>query len=446
MRLLCTIALCVESLLIVLPSLAEELVLDIDAAVDLALENNLSIQYQRIDLGMKERAKDTTWNEFIPSIDSRISANRTYAGQGGSGSTSDASPWDLSFGLQMNLALSAATRFGIRNALLEYRKGVIDLETARKRLERDIRISFYNLILSRHKIRLIEQNIETSQKRYELARKNYEAGRVSELDMLNALVTVENLKPRLNEANVAYQTEQMHFKQYIGLDMAKEIRLEGSIEAKGSTVNADSLIQEHLDGRLDVRSLVLDGQILENKKRLTAAEEFAPVLSLSYSYSPSLNDPFGSDWGESDNWSTRSTLGISLSIPLDSLFPASSSRVKVKDIEDSIRQNRLEFARLHQEVEIEIRSIVLELNRSLSSLEVLEKNVELAQKVYDLTEKEYDAGVSDLLEVQEAYDELQAAQLEVLTESYNYNVSLLNLEYALNTTLDLSEDENRNNL
>jgi len=82
----------------------------------------------------------------------------------------------------------------------------------------------------------------------------------------------------------------------------------------------------------------------------------------------------------------------------------------------------------------EIETIVLTLDKSLRILEVLEKNVALAQKTYDLTEQEYNAGIVELLEVEEVNDDLQEAKLNIIEESYNYLSGLFDLEYALNTT------------
>jgi outer membrane protein TolC len=150
-----------------------------------------------------------------------------------------------------------------------------------------------------------------------------------------------------------------------------------------------------------------------------------------------LHDPFHADWGSAESWSGNSTFGISLSLPLDGLIPGSWSKVKIKEIDDSIGRARIELTQARQLAEIEIESIVLSLDKSLRTLDALEQNVALAQKTYDLTEKEYNAGVVELLEVEEAYDELQEVKLGVLEEKYNYLTGIFDLEYALNTRLDI---------
>jgi outer membrane protein TolC len=416
---------------------AEEITLDVDSAVQLALQNNLGLQAEMLDLETAKRAKQNSWNEFLPSID--IGTDLIHSDTGQNTATTESSPWNISAGIRASLPLSTANGYSITNTKLAYEAEDLSLEAVEKQLERDVKKAFYFLIVLDEVKKIIEQNIETAQKRYDQAKTNYDNGLVPELTMLNALVTLENLKPGLEEAEVNCETAEMQFKQAIGIDRKTSLIIsfaEGTIERTQSlALEVESLIDEYLSTRLDVQSKEKNIQMLENQKKLTSAEEYTPVLSLSYSYTTGLNDPFNADWGSAGNWSQNSTFGISLSIPIDSLIPGSSSYVKVKEIDDSIEKARIELSDIEQLAEVEIASIILSLEKSQRNIDVLEQNVVLAQKTYDLNEREFNMGVVDLLGVEEAYNRLQEAKLSVLEEKYNYLSGLFDLEYALNTDL-----------
>jgi outer membrane protein TolC len=343
----------------------------------------------------------------------------------------------MSGSISASLPLSSANAYSIKNTQLSYEAEKISLKETKKRLELDVKEAFYNLIVLKERVSLIKQNIDTAQKRYNQAKINYENGLASELTMLSAQVTLENLKPDLEDLKVSYETAEMQFKQMLGLDKDVTISVKGSIEPKYLALEAETLIQKYLPTRLDVQSLEKNAQVLENKKKLTSAEEYTPVLTLSYSIKAQIDDPFQANWGSTESWSDASTFGISLSLPLDGLIPGSSSRMKVKEIEDSIEKTQIELAMTRQLAEVEIESILMRLDKSLRTLKALEQNVVLAQKTYDLTETQYNAGAAALLEVEEAYDALQEAKLGVLEERYHYLSGLFDLEYALNTTLDI---------
>ncbi|UCB44362.1 MAG: TolC family protein [Spirochaetota bacterium] len=414
---------------------AETITLDIESAVSLALQNNLDLKASHIDFKTKKRATQYSWNEFLPSIN--VGAGLTHSEGYRTSSISPSSPWDMSGSISASLPLSAANAYSITNNQLVYEVEKISLEETEKLLELDVKEYFYNLIVLKEKIKLIKQNIDTAQKRYDQAKINYESGLVSELTMLSAQVTLENLKPELEELKVSYETSEMQFKQILGLDKDVTLSITGSIEPKYLALKAKTLIPKYLPTRLDVQSLEKTVQVLENKKKLTQAEEYTPVLSLSYSFKAQIDNPFQSNWGSPDSWSDTSTFGISLSLPLDGLIPGSSSRMKVKEIDDSIEKTRIELTMTRQLAEVEIESIVMRLDKSLRTLKVLEQNVTLAQKTYDLTEKQYNAGVVGLLEVEEAFDALQETKLGVLEERYNYLTGLFDLEYALNNKLGI---------
>lgn len=404
---------------------AEKLVLDIETAVATALENNFDLRARGLELAGLEREQRTAWNSFLPSAGARISTSRGLLGTG-------AGSWDLSLGLQAGVTLAGDNTAAMRGARLAYQSGLIDLEASSRELERDVRIAYYGLLLARSKIELVERNVDTSAQRYAQARAGYEGGRTSELEMLNALVALENLKPRLDEENLAYTTAALRFKQDLGLDLAVEIVLTGTIDVPEPALSEEDLVSRYVPGRLDIQALVKEREILDNRRRQSSFEEFAPVLSAAYSYSPGLEDPWSTPWGGAD-WETRSSLELSLSIPLDAWLPSSTSRLKMRAHQDALAANALKLAAQKREAEIEIRSLVLAVENARRSAGVAEGNLALARRVYELTEQEYNAGLSDFLTLQEADDGLRAAELAVLTAGYDVRVGLLNLEYALNT-------------
>ncbi|MBN1835120.1 MAG: TolC family protein [Spirochaetales bacterium] len=411
----------------------EALAVDVDTAVQLAIENNLHMQSQQITLKSARRARKNSWNEFLPAIEASAAMTRSNQVAGTLGVTP--SPWNLGLSVAASAPLSAAKVYSIRATLLRYEAGLIDYETAQRQLERDVRKSFYSLLLAQEGIRLAELELSTAHKRYQQILENYEAGLSPRLDVLSARVAAENLKPDLEARRVSYATALMRFRSLLGLETRTEIELQGAIEAKTYSFEADALAQRYLRGRLDIQSLVKQVETLENQKRLQKASSLTPVLSLSASTTPSLNDPFAADWGDADEWFDSGSVTVALSLALDAFIPGSATQTQLAELEDGIAKAQLSLEQALREARIEIKSAVLELEKSLRTMEALELNISLAQEAYDLTEKAYAAGTTELLEVQTASDGLQTAKLSLLDEKYNYLSSLIDLAYALNISL-----------
>ncbi len=430
-RMICVLLL--AALAGVVSEAGEPLVVDVDTALELARSNNLTLQSQYVDLRMKERTRKSAWNTLLPSLSARVGSSFPVLSE--TFSSSSGSSASLSAGLSASLSVSSDLLCQLRNALLEYEAGTISLETVKKQLERDVSKSFYNLLLIVEEIKLVQQNITTAQKRYDQSKAKYDKGLIPELDLLNAQMTLENLKPTLEDSRVTYETALMQFKELLGLERNTVIELKGEIVVQEVIPGIERQIQNYLSGNLDVQNLVKNIQILENEKKLLRASDLGPAFSLSYSYSANLNDPLHADWGSANSYSQGGSLALNVSLPLDGWLPGSQSRVKISEMEDTLQMAHLELSQTLRETEDTITTLLLNLNKSMRTMAVREQNVSLAQKTYDLTESQYNAGVIDLISVEEAYDDLQEAKHDLLAEEYAYQAALLDLEYTLNTKL-----------
>ena len=411
---------------------AEETTLDVETAVRLAVANNLELKSQRISLATAARERKNAWNQFLPSLDAAATLSRLNEAPSAPGL--ELSPWYLAFSVRASLRLSLATQESIRATVLNYESGLIDFETAQKRLERDVRKAFYAMLLSQESIRLAEQELATAERRYQQTLKNFQAGLAPRLDMLSARVSAENIKPALEEQRVAYAASLMSLQALLGLELEEQLALRGSIEARVYHFDSNALVAQYTGGRLDVQSLQKQLQILESRKRQQKLSSLSPALSLSASLAPTGNLADDSDWSD------EGYLSLGVSIPLEGFVPGSATQVALADTQDSIEKARLAIAQARRQAAIEIKTAVLGLEKSLRTMEALQLNVSLAQEVYTLSEAAYAAGTRELLEVQNASDDLQQAKLLLLKERYNYLSALIDLSYALNATLnDLEE-------
>jgi outer membrane protein TolC len=414
---------------------SETLSLDVEKAVEISLQNNLNLKSEKIDLGIRARAKDTAWNAYLPGLSISTASSYVSETERLANLIPGSSRWFISAGFTANLDLIGTKKNGIRNTLLEYEAGRISLEDVEKQLIRDVKKSYYYLILIEEGMKILYETIDTAQKRYEQALINYENGLVSELTVLNALVTLENIKPDLEDARVTYRTEELQFRQLLGIEEDVEMNLQGTINLSEVDLDMNSLIGRYTERNLSVQSLRKSIQLLDNQKKLAKSEGFAPVLSLSSALTTSLQDPIRSNITSGADWRDGFTFRVGLSLPLDGLLPSSKSRVSVQAIEDSIDSAHVQLAETLQRVAVEVETSILNMEKSLKTMRSLEENVTLAQKVYDLTEIEYNAGVTDLLQLEDANDKLLDAKLAVLEQKYNYLSYFFDLEYVLNTSL-----------
>jgi outer membrane protein TolC len=438
--------------------------LTVDDAVSLAVDRNLGLAGQRIDVETKKRKSENSWNQFLPQVDVNATLGRMNMPQstsvmlpfsGGAPTTAtgvyntvyyqgfDLPTWNLSASLSAQVVLNAAMLQSMKGAKLDYEAGLISYASATRKLERDVRKNFYGLLLMQENMKLMQENIDNAKRRVDQADANYKAGLVPELSLLSAQVAWENMKPALEEMRIAYASATDGFAMILGLPRGAAIELKGDISPAYAILDSGALISDRLADRFDVQGLVKTLESLKSGEKELHARLFTPSLILGWNYDPTfMGDPFKDDLfkgsalltqGGGDAWQQRTGMfRATLAFRLNALFPKSQEAQGLAAMRDGIEQARTGLALTIRGAEIEIDSLVRKLDKSRKSSDALKLNVNLADRAFRLSDLAYRAGAKDLLEVQSAELELRKAQVQVITENYNYVTGLLDLEYAVN--------------
>ncbi len=437
---------------------AEQIELDIDKAVEIAMVNNLNLESTRLDVAIKKRAADLAWNRFIPAVQMSTTMMRWNTEQSGNFLQEEPSSalgfgiydrviagsynlprWGLSGGMDISLTLNYALFKEIEGTKIDYKSGIISYDSAVRQLERDVRKNFYNILVFEENLGLMEQNIKAALDRFNQAEMNYKNGLIPELSVLSAQVGYENMKPSFTEMKLAYATMKNRFKILLGIDLETDLLLTGNIEIDPVKLDSNKLTDLYLSRRSDIKSINNSIQSLEIKKSALQFRTMTPMLVLGLNFDPSFNlDPLEDNWFKNmeDNWSQKSGMfRMTLAMSLDSLIPGSPAQAGIKDMEDRISQTKLGLAQARTGAEMEIKTLVMQLNKSREQLQILDLNIRLAEKAYSLSMEAYNAGGRELLEVEDSERDLNNAKLEVLKEKYNYITGLLDLEFALNASL-----------
>ena len=418
---------------------AETLKLSADAAVELALENNLTIQSNALDLSQSRRSDDAAWNAFLPDMSASV-------GLKNSGTLfADPAPvppyyadptersWAVTGGVSASLGLNPGIATGIRQLQLDYEAGLLSYDDARKQMKRDVLKSYFALIATNANLELLQQNIDLAVKRYEQAQENYNNGLISELEMLQARVTAENSKPAYNDQLTSYRNQMMTFRLLLGLPVDAELELTEKLDIEYYDLDAEKLIESYSANRLDVMQINKSIASLVNTRKLQAQNSRYPWLNLAATWGTEVDDGFEEDNWKKDYWYDSFTFSATLVIPIDDFIPSSSTDVTLKNLDDQIRQLELQRQQILDAAEIEISMLVMNLQDSLATIMTYALNEDLARKSFELTTEAYNLGTRELLDVEEAQTELRSASKNVLDQKVVYMNSLLDLEYALNS-------------
>jgi len=445
----------------------ERVELTVEQAVSYSISNSKSLKSAAIDLEISKRANKYSWNIFLPTVSVSGTLNRSTAsswdsivsgvGQGasfGAGAFIPKSQWESiaeSAGFEENesmhwaavgsltasLNLSLAQIYQIKATKASYESGTISWDQTVKENTRNIKKLFYGLLLQQESLKLSQDSLKNAKNRYDQAIINYRNGRIPELSLLQTQVAYENQKPSVLNAEQSFEQQLDLFAFLLGMPSGTKITLVGQISANLRDYDAEDLIKQYAETRIDVVSLRQQLETLKLNKKALDLASWSPALVLNYSYQPTLA-PYALDfdkWSESDNWNDSGSFSITLAWSITNMLPWSSNRQKAADLDANIAKIELALEQLKDNARLEIRKYVDSLKVAKANIEASEQRIKLAQRAYDMTLVAYRNGTQELLDVRDAETSLYQAKLGLANEEFNYISNLLDLEYSVNTAL-----------
>ncbi len=390
--------------------------INIEDAVSLALENNISLQRNKISLDALEKANKYSWNSVSPSLNVSGSYNNALETQKQS----------MAISASVGIKLSPSVYTSIQTAKLNYEQGLISYEDAARTVEMNVRNSYYQILYAKENILLYQRNLDTAKKRYELNLDKYNKGQLSELDLLSAQYSYESIIPSLESLQISFENSVSTFKQILGIAQNEQIEFIGNLD--DYLGEFDFQLAENLDEIPSVKLLNSKLESAKNQLLATRFSAYGPSINLSYNYGLSES----TEQGVSTGWNTsQNTIGLSVSIPLDGYLPWSSGALSVSSQKGTIEDLKLQLEDKKTSLSIEIQNSAKKIMQAQSQLEIMQKNVDLAQKKYDMTQTAYNHGSKDFLTLQSAEDSLLDAKIKLMSQKITLINEVLSLENTL---------------
>jgi outer membrane protein TolC len=172
--------------------------LDIENAVRIALEKNLSLERSRMESAAAKRKHDRSWNSLIPSLGVGAVAAHPMSITGPL--PPETNVWTPGFSLSASLQLSPSIIADIERTKEDYEAGLLNHAAARQDLEFQVRRLYYHILLLRANTELAEQNAVSAQSRYDQIRALQRTGQASNLDELSARLDLQTQQTNVRNA------------------------------------------------------------------------------------------------------------------------------------------------------------------------------------------------------------------------------------------------------
>jgi outer membrane protein TolC len=247
-----------------------------------------------------------------------------------------------------------------------------------------------------------------------------QAGTDAPIDVTRTEVQLETEQYNLTAARNDLEIAKLNLARVIGLPAAQEFDLGDSCPWTEQEVPAlESLLQQANRQRADLAA----EQHRVKAAALTLSADRAerlPELSTSADYGAN-GSTFSHSHGTFD-------FEAGITVPI---FTGGRVKGEIEQAKAQLAQRHAEAANLQAQVDVEVRTAVLNLRAANDQVHVAHHNAELANENLDRSRNRFENGVADTVEVVQAEQSLAAANDQLITSTYASNIARLNLARAI---------------
>jgi outer membrane protein TolC len=326
-----------------------------------------------------------------------------------------------------------AIRSALKNAQLAYERSSKTLKREELNLIYEVSSAYYNLLSLQKRTEIANLDLERQTEAFEIAKNKYEAGLIREVDALQMEVDLADAQSNHDMAVLAQNASINSFKELLGINLDDNITLSSNLEYKIILVDPEKAVRLAMENRLEVREqeIQIEMQKLDIKRQRANGmirgnlEAYFEKVGIS---SPSMTDDiFGSvrrSYTDFTNRPYNYGVGFTISIPI---FDWGENRSMVRAAEARLKQYDYYKLQVERQIETEVRNLAASVGSNLKRLQLLEKNVAVAEKSFEITLKRFSDGDIDSQSLALERNRLNTAYTSHLGAYISYQLTLADL-------------------
>jgi outer membrane protein len=287
--------------------------------------------------------------------------------------------------------------------------------------------SFYDVLVSRQQIELLNQDILRLQKSLKDAIAQYQAGTVDKTDYKRATITLNNSLAAKKQYEELLKGKLALLKQQIGYTGSAALNLKYDNRKPEDQIILDTSSVLLFQQRVEFQQLVTQQRLF--KYNLEYAKwSYLPAVSLFGNYNlVGQNNAFSKIYA---NGYPNSLFGLTLTVPI---FQGTKRIQVIKQAQLQLRRLDWNFQNLVATINTEYAIALAAYKASLNNYTVSKDNLSLAQEVYTTIQLQYKSGVQTYLDVIIAETDLRTTEVNSLDALYQVLSSKLDVEKATGT-------------
>jgi len=434
-------------------------VIGLQKAVDLALQNNLTVKQSAFSEAIDAATYQQSKNNQLPALSSSISANQSF-GRAIDPSTNLFTASRSTFGLSpgVNLQMLLFQGGALRNTIIQNRLQLDADRSNTAKIKNDlvlnVVISYLQILTNQDLVAAAKQQIEIAKLTLERTDKTVKAGNQTMADLSQAKAGLSTAEYNLTTSQNQLELSVLVLKQYMEMPAGTQITVErpdiSKINTVSSNYNAEDIIAKAIGVNPDVKLAEAQQAVIAQQIKI-AKSSFYPTLSLggglSSNYSNSnplriigiepvtqpigyiqgtnpkqvvVNDTYAAITGPyyfgnklSDNFAQ--SIGLSLSIPIFNRFNAHTN---VKKANISYDNAAISTQIVKNNLSKTIYQAVLDARGAANQFTNAQQTYQANKDAFNIIQLRYNVGLENSLNYNTSLTNLNKSQNDMILAQY----------------------------
>lgn len=330
--------------------------------------------------------------------------------------------------------------YGYNKVKSDLKIAKLNYESSKKSLKREelnivylVSNSFYNLLSAQKRSEIARLDFERQTEANDISQNKYKSGLIKEVDALQMEVDLAEAQNNYELSLINQGSNLNEFKQLIGINLNDSVSLSSEFTYDIVIVDPEKAVTLALENRLEIREQEIQiEQTKMNIKQQKSRGMIQSSLNMSLgkygtsnqAISTPLTNALDISYTDFKNRDPDYGIGFTVNVPI---LDFGENRARVKSAQARLAKNELQKTEIQRNIEREVRNLVADLNSSLKRLQLLEKNVIIAEKSFEITRQRYSDGDIDSQALALERNRLNTAYTSHLSAYIKYQLMLADI-------------------
>ncbi|ADU97239.1 TolC family protein [Thermovibrio ammonificans] len=408
----------------------------LDEAVKTALERNNQLKAQKIEVKEKQYDYKAAKAHLLPKVELFTNYNKTTDPPYAIMNRMEVKKLDMyntdfndpgksqlfKTGLKVEVPIWMGGK--IRTAVDLTKK---EVKAAKERLKRDenrvildVVKAYYGVLTAKAFVETAQLAVRDAERHLKDAETVYKAGVGLKSDVLRAKVYLEQMRENLVKAQSAYQVALRALNVAMGLYPNSEITVEGDLTYRPYSFNLNSLIEEALKNRPELKELQVRYQQTKDLEKLAKAEFLPHIGAFGEVFAADSKVPWDK---ENSSWMVGFQATINLfngGAKFYKLRKSKLASLKVKEYQEQAKKG----------IAFEVSKAYYDFLSAQKRVELAKAAIESAQESLRIVETRYKNGLATITELLDTQTALNQARSNYVAALSNYRMAVAQVYYA----------------